>query len=596
MLSKGFVRRALKQNRLIAMTLAVLAVLSVVPALGLAFVLGQALRQLQSSATDLPWSSLVGNHVARWLEPMVRNTPYESGIPSSIQLIWLPVLLAGVGFIHAAIKGSVEYLSERLSENVAKSTRDSIMRSFFGLNYTTASQVTGSQLATLVGTDVQEIKLGLRRMSGMMPLNIMQSSVLLAWLVVLDTTLFALFAAVLAPSGLAIRFFAKTLKRLAREGLGLQSEVLGLFVERLRGWETIRVFGTGAPEVLRFKDSNRQLFKRLRRAARAAGLGAPTVEWLSTVAGSVIVVIAIRRVAIDELSSSVLTCFLVAVAQLSGTLQSLTRHIASLKRARASIDRVSEFLSLDASPKPVGQTLREPVRERQGESGDAPPARQSNDRFQIATIELRDMGIRETRSNRELVRHLSLSLNRGDFCVVLGASGSGKSTLLRTIIGLHPISSGELLINGNVSDEHGWKTLSKDLCFISQEPFIIHGTLFDNVIFPMKAPAQHSLHGRIEECLRLAELDKRPDSPALELSGGEKQRLMLARAFFKDATLWILDESTSALDAATEHMLLSTIQRNGTSRIIVFVTHRQAVAKFANKRILISEAEAALET
>jgi ABC-type transport system involved in cytochrome bd biosynthesis fused ATPase/permease subunit len=71
---------------------------------------------------------------------------------------------------------------------------------------------------------------------------------------------------------------------------------------------------------------------------------------------------------------------------------------------------------------------------------------------------------------------------------------------------------------------------------------------------------------------------------------------MLARAFFKDATLWILDESTSALDAATEHMLLSTIQRNATSRIIVFVTHRQAVAKFANKRILISEAEAALET
>ncbi len=559
------------------MALGVLSLLSIAPTLGLSVILGQSIRQLQSPTADLDWRSLLGDHVARWLLPIVRNTVFESGVPAHIQLVFLPPALLIVGFLYVAIKASTEYLSERFSESVALRTRVDIMTHFFRLPFDAASHVPPSQISTLVGTDVQEIKLGVRRLSGLVPGNALQSITLLAWLVVLDTKLFALFVAVLAPSAIAIRYLSKTLKRLAKEGLHLQSEVLGLFLERVRGWETIRVFRSIPAELTRFRDKNMALFKRLRRTARASGIGAPTVEWFATIAGAVVLVLALRRLAIDELSSSVLTCFLVAMGQLSGTLQSLTRHYASLKRARASMDRVVGFLQLGD---PQTQAINAP----------APSPNTKEPLGPIDSIELENISVHDAASNRILVGHLNLRLKKGDFCVIMGPSGSGKSTLLRVLAGLQQPATGVLKINGIVPDSGVWHHCSRELSFLAQEPFLTHGDLADNLLFPQPASPSKTLpqaQTRIQECLTLAALHKPHTTMVSELSGGEKQRLALARAVYRGSSLWFMDESTSALDAASEAKFLETLADLAKEHIVVFVTHRQAVAARATQSITL---------
>jgi subfamily B ATP-binding cassette protein MsbA len=590
--SKGFVRSQLRLYPGTTACLAMLTILSVIPALALVIILAQAIRQLQSEAQSIEWSSLVGEHAARWLLPIVRGTSFEQGVSAELQLALLPIGLATAGLLHALIKGSVEFLAERMSEDAAQNTWNNLLEAFFAQPYSSGTRTDGSHLATLVGTDVREVKLGIRRLVGLMPMNALQSIVLLAWLIALDTKLFALFLAVLVPAAIVIRVLAKTLKRLAREGLDLQSEIMALFVERIRGWETIRVFQSLSNELDHFRERNLQLFKRLRRTARASGLGAPTVEWLATIAGAMVVLIALRRLAIGELSSSVLTGFLVTLGHLSGTLQGLTRHIAGLRRTRAAIDRISEFI---AASKHAASERMEHVA-----LGNIQNPLKGGGTFEFESVELEGLTVQGSNfttfssavggQQAQDVRaaKINMTLRKGDFCVIVGPSGSGKSTLLRCLVGLEPPRTGRVLINGHELNESIWKSYSSDLSFIEQDPFLSHGSLLENIIFPKRfgsAPEIKAIEAEVEQCLSRAGLPKAPGTFAGELSGGEKQRLMLARAFFRRTTLWILDESTSALDPANEERFLQSLKGAAADHIIVFVTHRTSVTHYATKWI-----------
>lgn len=572
-----FVRGIFSNHPKTIASIGFLTVTSVVPALGLVIILAQAIRQLQAVPENMLWRDLVGDHVAGWLEPLLRGTPFETGISAELQIAALPVALACIGLAHALIKGTVEYLIERLSEDVARSARTNVMRSFFAKSFFDATQVESSLVASLVGNDTQELKLGVRRLLGLMPINALQSAALLAWLIVLDTKLFILFLAVLIPAAIVLRILGKKLKRLARQGLKKQTEVLELFVERLRGWETIRVFHSLSFEVAKFRKQNLDLYQGLRRAARAASLGAPLVEWLATVAGAAVVLIALRRLAIGELSSSVLTCFLVTIGHLSGTLQSLTRHMASMKRSRAAIERIQKFVQI--APGDLNKRGSTPAQ--------APSDRQGS--VKINSVILKKLAVAESGGSRILASGMNLELKNGDFCAIVGPSGSGKSTLLRCLTGLEQPAAGEILINEKIASEPDWQILSRDLSFIAQEPFILHGSLLENIVFPDSLDKTSEDYPKIYadalSCLERARLSKDLDNFATDLSGGEKQRLMLARAFYRNASLWILDEATSALDASNEENFLKTIKENSRDHIVIFVTHRNSVASYATQII-----------
>jgi subfamily B ATP-binding cassette protein MsbA len=577
--TSGFVRTIVANHPKTFASIAFLSVTSVIPALGLVIILAQAIRQLQAPPENMLWTDLVGHQVAGWLEPLLRGTPLETGISAEMQIAALPLALACIGLAHAVIKGTSEYLIERLSEDVARTARTNVMHSFFARSFFDATHVDGSLVASLVGNDSQELKTGVRRLLGLMPINALQSAVLLAWLIILDTKLFILFLAVLIPAAVVLRVLGKTLKRLARQGIKKQTEVLELFVERLRGWETIRVFNSLNFELAKFRKQNLDLYQGLRRSARAASLGAPLVEWLATVAGAIVVLIALRRLAIGELSSSVLTCFLVTIGHLSGTLQSLTRHMANMKRSRAAIERIQNFIHA-APAKPTYPSPPLHLMEVNREQGKP---------VKIETVELKNITVSESGGTRVLATGLNLSLRKGDFCAIVGPSGSGKSTLLRCLTGLEAPRAGEILINGKLVSEPEWMGLSKDLSFIAQEPFILHGSLLENIVFPDSPDKASETYAKTREyamtCLKRAKLSKELDDFGSDLSGGEKQRLMLARAFYRNASLWILDEATSALDTATEDGFLSTIKENSRDHIVVFVTHRQTVASYATHHI-----------
>jgi ATP-binding cassette subfamily C protein CydC len=164
---------------------------------------------------------------------------------------------------------------------------------------------------------------------------------------------------------------------------------------------------------------------------------------------------------------------------------------------------------------------------------------------------------------------------------VLGKTGCGKSTLAQLLTRAWDPQEGRILLNGVSLREYQESNLRSMVSVLSQRVHVFNNTLRDNLL--LAAPASHD--ERLAEVLRQVELGNLLDNDGLnawlgeggrQLSGGEQRRLGLARALLHDAPLWILDEPTEGLDAATERHILALLETLGRNKTLLMITHRLA--------------------
>ena len=574
-------------------------VTGLIPALLLVLLVTYALKQLQGPVAPLPWIDFIGEHAARWVIPLVRDTRFESGVPVDFQTAYFAAILALVGFAAAMLRFVQEYLLEDMGEKLSRDLRKEVFAKFLTLPYPVAQGTEAGLVASMVGEDAREIRQTFTRLMGSIVSDGLSCFVFAALLAILDTQLFLLFIAVLVPAGLVIRVTGKSLKRLSRQGLSSQTELLSSMLEKMRGWQTIQVNKAVDFETERFNQTNSTLFHVWRRSARAKALGSPLVEWLGILAASFIIVLALRRIAEDALSSSVLTGFLVTIAQLSNAGQSLTSQLNSARKGTESLRRIQEFLLL----KPDFETGAESSIKNSFKTSidsalksSTPEASEhkmiGQRRTPVLTFDVRNLNLIHPTTGQVFVKNVNLQLRPGSLLAIVGPSGSGKSTLLRTLLGLTDQHFKSIFINGHTLLEHDFLPFARDTVFIPQDPFVFEGSIFENVVYPDLIDShQSAARKNVAWALARANLEKNLNSLVTGLSGGEKQRLMFARAFYRRASLWIIDEGTSALDMANERELLTRMKEDSADKIILFVAHRPLIREFCTDVLDLSHLE-----
>ncbi len=560
-----YLRPHLKQYLVVLTSL----ILNIIPSLVLTLLLGYGIKTLQKGVEVMTWIDFVGEHASRWLKPLVRGTVFEGGIPIDIQTQWFAPLLAATALASLIFKFTQEYLIEDLGEKVARNLRIEVFSHFLNQPFRQSSGVNEGLLSSMVGEDAREVRQTFTRLFASVISDALHCVLYIGILALLDTQLFVLFVSILLPAGIVIRVTGKKLKRLAKQGLSFESELLGALLERFRGWQTIKAFKAQDFELKRFSATNTLLFHTWRRSARAKSLSTPLVEWLGALAAALVIVLALRRIAEDALSSNVLATFLAAIAQLATAGQNLSTQLNSVRKGTAALQRMHEFLQ--STPTAIQpQTL--------------PSSRVASN--VLKSIELQKLVLADYDGLVPLIKPLSLQLKEGDFLVITGPSGTGKSTLLRALLGLEKPLAGTMLFDGQTLAEQDYVLLAKQIVFIPQDPFIFEGTLFENIIYPerFENPDQRTRE-RAGEALALAKLEKNLYAGISGLSGGERQRLMFARAFFHNARLWIIDEGTSALDEKTEISLLTELSLKSKDKIIISVAHRPQIKQFATQAV-----------
>lgn len=211
----------------------------------------------------------------------------------------------------------------------------------------------------------------------------------------------------------------------------------------------------------------------------------------------------------------------------------------------------------------------------------------------MSKVELKNVTKIYDKTNKA-IDNLSLTINNGEFFILLGPTGAGKTTTLRSIAGLEKINSGKILF-----DEEDYTSIQpafRDTAFVFQQFSLYpHYKVFDNLAFPLKSRlrnfSKEDIKEKVEKIAEMLKIKSKLNNKATELSGGEMQRVAIGRALVREPNIYLMDEPLSSLDAKLRETLrveLKNIQRN-LGATILYVTHDQAEATTMADRIGVLE-------
>lgn len=197
----------------------------------------------------------------------------------------------------------------------------------------------------------------------------------------------------------------------------------------------------------------------------------------------------------------------------------------------------------------------------------------------------------------EVLKNVKLNFKRGTITGIVGNTGCGKSTVVRLLYRLWEIDSGEILIDNISIKEYNLYYLRKQISIISQDILIFNDTIWNNIVCSSKKDRNTILNicknVGIEEFVQ--KLDKKYETVVgehgIKLSGGQKQKIAIARALINDGTILIMDEATSAIDNISQKNIMDNIQKYLTEKIVIIIAHRLSIVKNADKIFVMKHGE-----
>jgi len=373
----------------------------------------------------------------------------------------------------------------------------------------------------------------------------------------------------------------KQLQALARMG--------GHFVERLRGLTTLKLYGRAEAELEEVRRVTDEVGERTLSVLRIAFLSSAVLEFFASIAIATVALylgltyLGMLNFRAAPLSLEVgLFCLLLA-PDIYMPLRNLAAHYHDRAAALAAAEELRGLLGDDL---PVPATRKqEPQAERQALPH---PAR--------IGLELRHVSIGRGQGRSNALEDVSFRIEPGEWVALTGSSGAGKTTILELLLGFRQPNSGRVLWNGQPLDELEPASCRRHLAYMSQRPHLFHGSLADNIrlakptaeLAEVEAAAEAA--GVMEFADKLAlGLDTPLGDRGYGLSGGQAQRVALARVFLRNAPLILLDEPTAHLDAETERRVLAALADHARGRTLVIATHSTAARDLAERRLHLVE-------
>ena len=265
-----------------------------------------------------------------------------------------------------------------------------------------------------------------------------------------------------------------------------------------------------------------------------------------------------------------------------GPLQEIGNIIISYREAEASLNNFNDLMNkkpetAPVNPKPLGE---------------------------VKTLEFKSVVFKHQSAQQNAINQISFTAKMGETIAFVGPSGSGKTTLMKLLVGLYRPQQGKILYNGEDETVIDFEDLRNQIGFVTQDTQLFSGTIRENLLFVNPHATEDALYDVLKQasCMNIVTraengLDTMIGEGGLKLSGGEKQRLSIARALLRQPRLLIFDEATSALDSLTEEEINETIREVSSkgNQIAIIIAHRLSTIMHAD-RIYVLEKGDIVET
>ncbi len=349
----------------------------------------------------------------------------------------------------------------------------------------------------------------------------------------------------------------------------------GATTESLRNIELVKTLGLARQEVNRLNSTTGKILKlelkKVRYLRSLSFLQGTAVNLLRTsILFLMLYLIFTQRITVGQFFSLFIYSFFIF-----GPLQELGNIINIYRETEASLNNLQEILQIPPEPKPANA---------------APLGN-------LESLDFEDVSFQHRTANRPAVRDVSFGLYRGETVAFVGPSGAGKTTLVKLLVGLYQPQTGVIRYNGISADRIDPDELRAQIGFVTQDTQLFSGTIRENLLFvrpdATDAECLDVLHRSAADSL-LARADKGLDTligeGGVKVSGGEKQRLSIARALLRKPRLLVFDEATSSLDSITEEEITRTIRDVGqrSDVMTILIAHRLSTVMHA-ERIYVLE-------
>ncbi|GAA0923468.1 ABC transporter ATP-binding protein [Streptomyces thermoalcalitolerans] len=392
----------------------------------------------------------------------------------------------------------------------------------------------------------------------------------------LDVPLSAVLVAVVPVLGICVALIVRRLHPLFRSLQRRLDTVNRVLREQITGNRVIRAFVRDAYEKQRFRRANEDLTEMSLATGRLLALMFPIVMTVVNLSSIAVVWFGAHRIDSGGMQIGDLTAFLAYLMQIVMSVMMATFMFMMVPRAEVCAERIQEVLDTDSSV--------------------VPPAAPVTELRRHGHLEIRGAGFRYPGAEEPVLKAVDLVARPGEVTAVIGSTGSGKSTLLGLVPRLFDATEGEVLVGGVDVRTLDPKLLARTVGLVPQKPYLFSGTVATNLRYGNPDATDEELWHALEVAQAkdfVSRLEGGLNAPIAQggtnVSGGQRQRLAIARTLVQRPEIYLFDDSFSALDYATDAALRAALARETAEATVVIVAQRVATIRDADRIVVLDE-------
>ncbi len=486
------------------------------------------------------------------------------------------MLMLGITLLQVACSITAVYFGAKAAMRVGRDLRESIFRRVGEFSEREVAFFGAPSLITRNTNDVQQVQMLVLMTCTLLVsapilaiggiVMAMRQDLQLSWLIAVSVPVLLLSLGTVIIR--VVPLFRKMQARIDRVNKVLR--------EQLSGIRVIRAFVREDVEKARFRQANDDVTDTALRAGRLFALTFPIVMVILNVSSVAVIWFGAFRVQDGSMQIGTLTAFLQYLLQILAAVMMATFMAILIPRASVCADRISEVLNTESSVRPPEHTLM--VTDTSG------------------TVEFVDVGFAYPGAAEPVLNDVTFLAQSGQTTAIIGSTGAGKTTLINLIPRLFDATSGLVLVDGADVAEMDPERLWSRIGIVPQRPYLFSGTVASNLRYGKPDATDDELW----EALRIAQaksfVERMPDGlesaiaqGGTNVSGGQRQRLAIARALVKRPQVYVFDDSFSALDLSTDARLREALRKNVSDATIIVVAQRVSTIIDADQIIVLED-------
>ncbi|MEU6460516.1 ABC transporter ATP-binding protein [Streptomyces sp. NPDC046976] len=485
-------------------------------------------------------------------------------------------LMIGISLVQVVCNIGAVYLGARTASALGRDMRAAVFDRVQSFSSREVGHFGAPSLITRTTNDVQQIQmLVLMTFTLMVSAPIMcVGGIVLA--LGLDVPLSGVLIAVVPVLAICVTLIVRKLRPLFRTMQTRLDKVNQVLREQITGNRVIRAFVRDEYEQARFGRVNGELTEMQLATGRLLSLMFPMVMTVVNVSSIAVVWFGAHRIDSGGMQIGDLTAFLAYLMQIVMSVMMATFMFMMVPRAEVCAERVQEVMNTGSSV--------------------LPPLAPVTELRRHGHLEIREAGFRYPGAEEPVLRSVALEARPGETTAVIGSTGSGKSTLLGLVPRLFDATEGEVLVNGVDVREVDPVLLARTVGLVPQKPYLFAGTVATNLRYGNPDATDEELWHALEVAQAkefVSELEGGLDAPIAQggtnVSGGQRQRLAIARTLVQRPEIYLFDDSFSALDYATDAALRAALAQETAEATVVIVAQRVATIRDADRIIVLDE-------